>query len=171
MHPLIDPFIRICLLRQGPQDLPPSRPLLYLALGLYALSGAVLALAYQPIIQSVALGLSDTLLLTVMTGSLLYVQQRQARFVQTLTALAGTGFLLGVTALVPTWWWTLAHAGGAEANLPALLLLAIVVWSLFVVGHILRHALSAPLIVGLLVAVVFYWLALTVQDGLFPLPE
>ena len=171
LHPLLDPFIQICLLRKGPQDLPHSRRLLYLALGLYALSGVVLARAYLPMLQSVALGLSDTLLLTLMTGSLLYLQRQQARLVQTLAALAGTGFVIGVTALVPTWWSALVHAGGGEADLPALLLLAVVVWSLVVMGHVLRHALSAPLFVGLLVAVVFYWLALAVQDGLFPIPE
>ena len=54
--------------------------------------------------------------------------------------------------------------------MPTILLLAVVVWSLVVMGHVLRHALSAPLIIGLVVALIFYWIAVSVQNALFPLP-
>ena len=60
-------------------------------------------------------------------------------------------------------WWLLI--------LPAFALLGLVIWSLVVTGHVLRRALSAPLIVGVLIAIVFYWVAISVQDALFPLAE
>lgn len=170
MYPLIEAFLQICLLRRGPQDLPRSTLLLYLVLGLYALAGVMLALAYQPIPSAIALSLTDTALLSAMTGLLLYLYGRTARVVQTLSALAGTGFLLALAALVPTWWWTTARASGADASLAPLALLALVVWSIAVAGHILRHALSAPFPIGLIVAVVFYWLSASMQTALFPPP-
>ncbi len=168
---LIHLFLEVLLLRKGPQDLPTAPFLLYLTLGLHALSGVALAFAYQPPFAALALGITDTALLALLTGSLLYLQRRQARLVQTLTALAGTGFVLALAALAPTWWLAHAHEAGSEAGLPAFALLGLVLWSLVVTGHVLRHALSAPLIVGVLIAIVFYWVALNVQDALFPLAD
>lgn len=168
---LIHVFLEVLLLRKGPQDLPTAPFLLYLTLALHALSGVALALAYQPPFAALALGATDTALLALLTGSLLYIQRRQMRLVQTLSALAGTGFVLALAALAPTWWLAHAHAAGSEAGLPAFALLGLVLWSLVVTGHVLRHALSAPLIVGVLIAIVFYWVALNVQDALFPLAD
>ncbi len=111
MDRLIRVFLEMLLLRKGPQDLPLAPFLLYLTLALHALSGFVLALAYQPPLAAFALGVADTALL------------------------------------------------------------GLVIWSLVVTGHVLRRALSAPLIVGVLIAIVFYWVAISVQDALFPLAE
>jgi hypothetical protein len=171
LHPLLHAFLQVCLLRSGPQDLPSSGFLLLAALVLHALSGVGLALAYQSVAAALGVGITDTVLLAVMTGSLLYLQRHPERVGQTLTALAGTGFLLGVLALVPTWWWTLARAAGGDVSVPALLLLGLIVWSILVMGHILRHALSAPLPVGLVAAVAFYWVAVSLQDAIFPIGE
>ena len=170
VHPLIAPFIQVCLLRSRPQDLPASALLVYLTLGLHAFSGTLLALAYQPLPWALALGVFDTAVLALLTASLLYVSRQPVRLQQTLSALAGSGALLGVLALVPTWWWVATQTGGGDLSLPALTMLVLVVWSIVVMGHVLRHALSAPLPVGIGVAVVFYWVAVTLQDRLFPLP-
>jgi hypothetical protein len=170
LHPLLSAFIQVCLLRRAPQDLPASAFLLYLTLGLHALSGTLLALAYQPLPWALGLGAFDTAVLALLTASLLYLSGRAARLQKSLTALAGSGALLGAVALLPTWWWMAAQASGGDLSLPALTMLVLVVWSIVVTGHVLRHSLSAPLPVGLGVAVVFYWVAVTLQDRLFPLP-
>ena len=113
---LIRVFFEILLLRKGPQDLPLAPFLLYLTLALHALSGFALAL-----------GVTDTALLALLTASLLYLQSRQSRLTQTLSALGGTGFLIALLAIVPTWW--LAHeqgeSAGATAGLPAFALLGL----------------------------------------------
>lgn len=110
----------------------------------------------------------DTVLLSVMTMSVLYLQRLQDRLLQTLTALAGTGTLLGVVALPVSGWLHNAQLGGEEMALPALLLLLLIGWSLTVVGHILRHALSTVFVMGLLLALVFYWVTVKILNGLFP---
>lgn len=171
MQPIIQAFLEICLLRRGPQDLPSSGFLLYLSLGLYALSGSLIALAYQPPLLAVALAISDTALLAALTVGVLYLHRRPRRVPQTLSALAGSGALLAVLALGPTWWWYVARTGDADPTAAAVMLLVLVVWGLVVMGHVLRHALSVPLIVGLVIAVTFYWIAVTVQNSLFPLPD
>ena len=169
MLQLLRAFLDICLLRRRPQDLPASMFLLYLTLAGHLLTGLLVSLASHPPASALLLGLSDTLLLVGLTASLLYVNQLQARFQQTLTALAGSGTLLSLVALPLTFWWFALRAVGEDPTMPAVLLLVIVVWSLVVMGHILRHALSAPLIIGLVVAVIFYWIAVSVQNAFFPL--
>lgn len=170
MLEIIKAFVDICLFRRGPQDLPASSFLLYLTLGAYAGSNFLLALGtYTPVTAAMA-SLADTALLAVLTLSLLYLHGRAARVRQTLAALAGTGTVLAVLALPPIYWLTVQTAQG-ELSFPSLVVLALVVWSLAVIGHIIRHALATRLIVGLVVAMIFYWIAASVQGALFPLTQ
>jgi len=160
----------ICLLRRGPQDLPASAFLLYLALVAHTVSGFLLSVGNHPPGAAVMAGVTDTALLALLTLSLLYMNGQGARVPQTLSALAGSGTLIDVLALAPTYWLAGAQAGNDDRAVPVVLLLLLVVWSLVVMGHVLRHALSTRLFVGVVVAVVYYGIAVSVQDALFPLP-
>jgi len=164
-------FLDICLFRRGPQDLPGSTFLLYLTLATHTLSGFLLSLASHPAGTAALAGVTATGLLVLLTASLLYTNGLGVRVGQTLSALAGTGTLIGVLALVPTYWVLAAQARNDGLAVPVMILLTLIVWSLVVMGHIIRHALSTRMFVGIVVAVVFYWIAVTVQSALFPLPE
>lgn len=168
MLALAKPFIQICLLRSSPQDLPPSGLLLGLALGAYTLTGIAGWMTLFPAHEAMGAALSSTLLLIGLTGSMLYMQRLKSRVVQTLTALAGTGALLQLVELPFSRW--LAQADGPGESLPTLGLLAILVWSLAIGGHVLRHALSTVFTLGLLLAVVIYWLSASILIAMFPLP-
>jgi hypothetical protein len=89
------------------------------------------------------------------------------RFQQTATALLGTGALIGLIAVAPL----AMNATGSEetdaATLGAVLLLALMVWSIVVTGHILRHAFAITLGQGAAVAVGFELLAISLLGGLF----
>ncbi len=165
---LLHPFWEICLLRRGPQDLPASPFLVYLALGAHAAVVVLQALAVHSPLPALLSGVTDTAVLAALTATLLLAGRLRERIPQTLSALAGSGALIGVLALVPTWWWFFAQQGGSQPGGPWLLLLALVLWSLVVMGHVLRHALSTNLFVGLALAAVFYWFAITVRETLFP---
>ncbi len=169
MRALIKPFLEICLLRRGPQQLPASGLLLALALAAHALSSAALSSYQLGAGRALLAGITETALLAVLTGSLLATHRLAARVVQTLTALAGTGALIGVAAL-PLYGWLARAAPGAAGGpgLATLLLLGLLAWSLVVAGHILRHALSASLFLGMVIAVVFYWVSINVLNALFP---
>ncbi len=168
---LIRAFLDICLFRRGPQDLPASAFLLYLTLVTHTVSGFLLSLGGHSAGTAALAGITDTALLALLTLSLLYINGRGMRVPQTLSALAGCGTVIGILALIPSYWMFSAQARNGDQTVPVVLLLVLIVWSLIVMGHIIRYALSTRMFVGVLVAVIFYWIALTVQNALFPLPE
>lgn len=164
------PFTDICLLRRGPQDLPASAFLLYLTLIAHAVSGFLLTVGSHPPGTAAMAAVTDTALLALLTLSLLYVNGQGARVRQTLSALAGSDTLIGLLALAPTYWLAKAQAGNNDRTVPDVLLLLLIVWSLVVMGHVIRHALSTHLFVGVVIAVVFYGMVWSVNQALFPLP-
>ncbi len=168
---LFKAFLEICFLRRAPQDLPTSRLLLYLTLGANISSVFLLSLGHYSWLTSVFTGITDTVILVALVVSVLHMRGLGARVEQTITALAGSGSIIGFLAVPPTYWWFWAQAGGDSPAMPVLLLLALVAWSLVVMAHVLRHALSTRWFVGLTVAAIFYWVAVTLREGLFPLPQ
>ena len=168
MGALIHPFIRICMLRMRPQDLPTSSTLLVVVLVAHTLVGVCVAAVDLRFGPALVAGVTDTALMCGLTTALLMLCKLQARAVQTLTALAGAGTVIGFLAFPISLW--LHDAEAAHEPSPALMvvLLAVLAWSLAVSGHILRHALSAPFYVGLLVSVGFYWISVRILHGFFP---
>lgn len=154
---LLRAWFEMCRLRVAPQQLPASTGLLGLALALYVLVGIAVALPGSGWSMALLLSVLDLGVMAALTALVLWLWGKPARFNQTLSALAGTGALLGLLALplvlmaldpVPAW------AG--------LLWLALLFWNLAVRGHILRHALEIPFGMGLLLsagyALVLIWL-------------
>jgi hypothetical protein len=134
----------------------------------HTLSAVLLSSVALPFWEALLAGVLDTLLLAAMTLSVLYLQRLQNRLKQTLTALAGTGMLIGVVAIPLSSWLHTAHETNTATGTPALLLLLLIGWSLTVAGHILRHALSTPFIMGLVLAMVFYWITINILNAIFP---
>ncbi|ROR34773.1 hypothetical protein [Inmirania thermothiophila] len=156
MGALLRRFWGLCLLRAGPQDLPPSQVLAALATAAYLASGvALLAVEGRGTAAAVAPALADLAVMVVLLRLALAVRGVPARFRQTYTALTGSGALLGFLALPVA--AVLAQAAAAGRPAPAALLawLGLVAWSLAVIAHILRHALSVPPAVGLAGAVLY----------------
>lgn len=168
MGKLIGRFIDICLLRAGPQDLPASGMLLVPALLAYIASGVIMLLPSTGFGSAAAQALADAFLL----GGLLRLALRwrgfSNRFDQTLTALAGAGAFQGMIAwpLVASMYHT--GAQGLAAPLQSLLLLALFVWTLVVIGHILRHALSTSYAAGFLSGMVYVALSMGLLSWFFP---
>lgn len=169
MRAIVDPFIQICLLRQGPQDLPTSGILLAIALSAHTLMSIVLSNVSLSAVSALLAGLLDSTMLVILTGTLLYVQRRNARIVQTVTALAGTGAIITLLALPLSGWLHGADQAAGEGGFALLLLLILTGWSLAIAGHIFRHALSVPYFIGLVLAGVFYWISISVFRSLFPI--
>lgn len=160
-------FWEICILQAAPQDLPTSRSLLLFSLAVYFAIN--LFSGWLQISAPLALpaALADTVLLVVLTRVMLWVRSFDARFVQTLTALAGSGAVMGLIA-TPILYWQ-HYAGGAEGEftLPSLLLLLWMAWSVVVMGHVLRHAMSTMLVIGLTLAVIYMHFAFRLLHFLF----
>lgn len=171
MYLLVRPFVEMCLLRAGPQDLPASRLLLVLTLIAHTLTGMLASLQVLPAGTAILAGITGTLMLSGMVVLLLNIQRQSARISQTLSALAGSMALLDLIALPLSAWWGNSHTDDSISNpLPAFLLLALLGWNLGVIGHILRHALGVAWFLGVAIAVAFYLVFMDVMKNLFPFP-
>ena len=169
MGALIYPFVQICLLRMKPQDLPSSGTLLAVVLVAHTLVGIAVAAVNLGFGQAVAAGVIDTVLMCGLTTGLLMLRTLRERTVQTLTALAGAGAVIGFMAYPVSLWLHDAHEANEPSPALGVLLLAVLGWSLAVSAHVLRHALSAPYYIGLLISVAFYWISVRILSSLFPL--
>lgn len=168
MQALITFFVELCLLRRPPQDLPASEILFGILLMADLLVGMLVGItAGLTWGISFLQGLVEVLLML----SALYVALTQLklreRFVQSGTALLGSGVLLGLVALIPL---SVNPTGSQETDLAAVgavFLLALVVWGIVVTGHILRHSFGITLGQGAAIAVVFEIIAVTLVTSLF----
>ena len=165
--PLLKLLIQICLLRAGPQALPAKPKLLARTLIAYVMVGVIALMPLLGAELAFAEALFDTVLMLALLQAALVWRGRKARFLQTATALAGTGALLGLL-LLPV--LGLAD-GGAEAEaFASLLWLLLFGWSLAIAGHILREAFETILPVGVLAAVLYFALSFTLIELIFSGP-
>ena len=169
MYTLIRPFLNVCFLNAGPQDLPASRLLLGLSLAGYFLVGVLLSLPVYGLESSVVISLFDIVLLAVFTYMALWVIAYSERLSQTLCALAGCGALLGAF-IVPVVYLFYRPGDEGPSNPLLLLIDVVLLWLLVVYGHIFRQALSTGIVVGILISFAYLVLSQSATRVLFPLP-
>lgn len=142
MYAFFKPFLDLCLLSRGPQDLPSSRALLVLvALAYFAVSLAVVWPASPPG-EAVATAAVDLGLLLGFAAAVLAARGYRARWVQTAEALLGSGFLLSLVAMPVIYGLYRAYLNQSDPGILAVGYLVIVGWLIAVYGNIFRHALS-----------------------------
>ena len=169
MIQLIKIFWDICALKAAPQDLPASSFLLSLAVLAYFVTGAVVAALQWSLSQAILAAFLDTVFLTVLSRVLLWARALSGRFVQTLTALAGSGAVMTLVALPLVLWQTLVGVTDVSApTLPSWLLMIWMVWNVVVVGHILRHSLSTVLPLGIGLAAVYAYITFQLMRIFLP---
>lgn len=162
MNQLLQRFIEICFFKAGPQDIPSSNLLLMMALLSYGLIGLGLSLNQATFETAIMMVLVDILLLALMSYLLLWMRLLANRYIQTLTALAGTGALLALTA-----WPLLVWQQQASPSVASLLLWLWFFWNLMVFGHIIRHALATRLAMGMVMALLYMYLSFNISQALF----
>ena len=145
-----------------------SQALLKLSLTVYALSSWLILLVVAGPFNALLQALVDSALLAAMTYGVLISARYGARFVQTLSALAGAGALLGLVALPIFVWIDQEIARSGNPGLPRLLFLGLVVWNVAVIAHVLHHALSVNRWAGLLYALGFFIVSMLIMQMLFP---
>lgn len=165
MEKLLKVFVDICLLRKGPQDLPASLFLLGVVVAAHWGLGVVFSLFTLPPFHALLGGLIGTLLLLGVVQGLLALHRKQPRLLQTATALAGAEVLLGLVALPFSAW---VFWGESDRLVPSLISLLIIVWSVVVASHILRHALSVSQPAAVLFALGYTLLSYTAVGLVVP---
>lgn len=164
-------FFDVCRLRKGPQDLPASPELLLVTLVGYAGVVSLLTLFSRPAAAAVGASLTETTLIAGINFALLSLRRMEGRWMQTTTAMAGTGILFTVFAM--PFFAGLSAAGAGPGAGPAFIyagLLFLIVWNIAVTGHILKHALSLPFPVAVVIAAGYAWIVAMAVSGLFPEP-
>ena len=161
-------FFNLCRFHLKPQDLPTSTVLLGLTLLLYTLTNIILSLAHVSLPQAMLSSLVETSLLIALVSSLLYVTHHPGRIIQSLTALAGADSVLGMLSGPPMLWLHSANLNHSDMTIPLLLLLALIIWSLAVYAHVLRHALEVSFVTGLVLSLMIFILMTDALILLFP---
>jgi len=167
LQALIQFFFQLCLLRKAPQDLPGSSVLLSVTLVADLLMAMVLAgVAGLPPGRGLIQGLVDVAFMLALLYGASHLLNRLPRFQQTATSLLGSGAVLGFIAVVPL---SMLPPGGNEQapGGAVLLFLALIVWSVLVTGHILRHTFDLSLRQGVGIALVYNLFAYSLVGGLF----
>lgn len=166
MNALFTYFVNLCLLRATPQDLPSSSALFVVVLAVNALVDAALMATTE---LGPALGLAESLFeLALMLGALrifLWLYGHPNRFGQSATAAMGSSAVMSLLALP-----LLAGgvASGSEADEGGImLLLGLMVWSVVILGHILRHTFELTLGQGIAVAALYSFASYQVTTSLF----
>jgi hypothetical protein len=168
---IIKAFLRICLFKYKPQDLPASSLLLTLMLVIYTSLSGLLAPNSLSVWQSLLWSLVETGLFVVLVSSLLYVIKHPRRITQTLTALMGTNALLSLLSLPFIFWLDYGKTNNLDLTLPTILLLMMMFWNVAIHVYVLRHALNVTTFSALVITIILLSLMGTVLLSLFPLVE
>ena len=159
---------QICTLRRGPQDLPASSMLMVLMLLLNAVASATLETIEIPATSAVMAAVIDAVVVVILIWALLQTTGKQNRFLQTVTAVAGTGLILSFFALPVVAWLAASVERRQDIGIPMLLWLAVFGWNLLVIAHVLRHAIDSNLVVGFVLAVAIVFIDIQLINHLVP---
>lgn len=152
-------FIQLCLLKAAPQDAPSSKSVLYLSVTFYFLVGLFITLQTQEWVQSIVTASIQTGLIIFITNLILWIRKTPERFTQAMTALMGTGAVIGLVALPIL--NLITNTGGTESS-ASILWIVLIVWETAVMGHILRHTMDLPFIAGIGMALVYMYMSFAI---------
>jgi hypothetical protein len=109
-------WLQQCLLRRAPQDDPLSYSALQWSIVAYVLMDLLQARASSDWPASLGMTILDTLVMVLFAWTVLLLMKKSARLVQALTALAGTGTVLGIVGLPLMLQATRTQAEDADAG-------------------------------------------------------
>ena len=152
-------FVDIVLWRRGPQDLPVSTLLLALAVAAYlAVSVVQLALLRESPGTWAFFLVADPLLLGAWVWLVLRLFGRGERFLQTASAVFGTGAVLGVALYLPMQLIVTLLGQEPASGLAQVFALLLVVAFTLVTGRIFKLATDSNLFTGIAVSLTYFLL-------------
>jgi len=169
VQPLLKIFIDICLLRAKPQDVPASSALLLLSIALVIISGlaSMLNAAGGPV-QGITVSLLDVALTFVLLSAGLNMMKISSRLTQAATAMFGSGVIVNLISLPVVWLMSSGPENPGFILLGGILYFVLLVWSLVIMGHIIRHSFNLQLSSGILISIGYFLVINTLIQMLFP---
>ena len=167
MLELLKRFFKICLLTNGPQDLPYSLPLLQIMVFIYFLTGCVSMWPSVPIDDSFWIMLLDSGILLVFCWLCLLAFNKRSRFLQAATALTAIGAVFQLLA-----WPLLLHINDSKQSEvvsveASFLLLIIISWNLAVYAHIFRQAFEVRMPAAFVLTIAYVMINITTRNIFF----
>ncbi len=168
---LLRTFFDICIFRKRPQDIPFANELFVVTMFMYLVVSAAISYPAHPSFAAFISGIVDTVMLVSVTYLFVYLRSVPKRWLQTTTALAGTGFIFNLLAL-PLFYLRVyvSQEPTSQSSIETLILL-LVFWNLAVTSHIFRHAFSSSYLLGLLASLTYIALVTFALQVIIPVPE
>ena len=156
------------LLKTAPQDLPYSPKLMARVIFLYLVSGIVIVGGITE--PSLAVGhiLLNIGIILFFTYVLLSSLNLKARFVQTVTALIGTGIVFNLLSWPVLGYGDLEQAPRAVMQIISFVVLMLISWEVLVTAHIFRHALNTKMTQAVLLSMSLFFVSLALSQLVFP---
>ena len=162
MFNVVKILFRICLLREGPEELPHS----YVLLGLIIFISFVISVFIGSIVHSIKIaGLSSIAgLFFSFAFTRILLLKKSDRFLQTFIAMLGTVTIINIVSLPSIYSLTylkLAETAKMFFNLTGF---ALFVWVVIVYGYIFSKALSSLMGYGIAISVGYALLSIMILD-------
>lgn len=153
-------FLKMWILRANPLDLPVSRALTHTLVGLYIMVSLAPMLGQIGFPRAFAAATIDVTLLVAPVVALLAISGFPERGYQTLSAILGVSIALVIALLLL----------GAFVNSPhsrQFAELVVLAWYVLIFGHVLRQAVSLPVLLGAAFAFIYVMVSDEVIQALF----
>ena len=159
-------IINMLLLRTAPQDLPYSIALLGRVMFLYFVTGIIVAgrdepsLAFGQILLNISIILSFVYVILTPLNLI-------PRFVQTTTALIGTGIVFNLLAWPILTYDEMEQASEFSVQVLSLFVLMLISWEILVSAHIFRNALNIKTVQAVILSMALFFVTLTLSQLVF----
>lgn len=162
-------FIDICRLRAAPQDLPASRLLMGITLFAYGAMALFLTVGEMGLGTAIQVGVADALLLAGLAYIMLWVRDTTERYVQMVTAMAGSCALLELLLwpLLTLQQYGIDGGGGFFVAFATILLWAWLIWEVAIIANIFKHALDASIWMALVISFFYIFISYGAMRTLF----
>jgi hypothetical protein len=167
---VLQKLLAMMVLKSAPQDLPYSPQFVIQLAIVYIISGiVVLQTTLNPDDMLGGLILS-ILVQLVFTNLVLRALNRQARFVQTISAIFAVSILFNLLSWPAFIVFSDEAAQQSLKSSMSLLFLLLISWEVLVKAHIFKHALEMKMFGALALSFSLFFISVTLSQLLFPAP-
>ena len=167
MSALLKQYFDIAFLMGKPQDLPPGKDQLHIAIVLNLLTYITALVSHVGLGKAAMQAMLEIAISSFVLYMALMITSQLARFQQALGAICGAGAILNIAA-IPMLQLTQTPLGQEPGNLAVLSHFVLLVWSLSLIGHVLRHTFNIRMSLSIVAAVLYYLLVVSIFAAVFP---